>query len=293
MKRPTTVASGIEVRDLTFMYPGGERAAVDGVTFSVNPGEVLGLLGPSGAGKSTTQALMTGRLRGHKGSVQVLGVDPSSWGPEHYARIGVSFEQPASFPKLSGRENLAFFGSLYDRELRAVDELLGAVGLADDGDRRVDAYSKGMRTRLDFVRALLHGPDILFLDEPTSGLDPVSAARVRGLIRGERERGAAIVLSTHDMVTADEIADRVALIVDGRLAALDEPGNLKLAAGPRSVRVVYTSDTTRESREFDLDGIGHDEGFLDLLRSGVVETIHTTEPTLADVFIALTGRQLT
>ena len=184
------------------------------------------------------------------------------------------------------------FAGLHGGETEDPDALLDRVGLAEDGDKRVGEFSKGMRGRLTLARALLHRPELLFLDEPTAGLDPVTARRIRQVIREAREAGATIFLTTHDMVTADELCDRVAFLVDGRIAALDVPRALRLAHGRRVVRVEAMRDGTREAREFALDRLGDDPEFQTLLRSGGVETIHTLETTLEDVFVRVTGRRL-
>ena len=170
--------------------------------------------------------------------------------------------------------------------------LLDRVGLAQDADKRVGEFSKGMRGRLTLARALLHRPELLFLDEPTAGLDPVTARRIRQVIREARDAGATIFLTTHDMATADELCDRVAFLVDGGIAALDAPRALRLAYGRRVVRVEAMRDGTRAVREFALDGLADDPEFQTLLRSGDVETIHTLETTLEDVFVRVTGRRL-
>jgi fluoroquinolone transport system ATP-binding protein len=150
-----------------------------------------------------------------------------------------------------------------------------------------------MRGRLTLARALLHRPELLFLDEPTAGLDPGTARRIRQVIREARDEGATVFLTTHDMVTANELCDRVAFLVDGRIAALDQPRALRLAHGRRLVRVETAAQGVRAAREFPMDQLAENAEFVSLLRSGAVETIHTLETTLEDVFIQLTGRTLT
>lgn len=292
MSAAATSTAAIEVTDLRYTYPGARRPAVDGLTFTVGTGEIVGLLGPSGAGKSTTQRVLTGLVTRFDGAVTVLGRPVTLWGRALYERIGVGFELPNHFTKLTALENLRFFAALQPRP-RDPQELLAALGLADAAHDRVASYSKGMAMRLNLARALLGDPELLFLDEPTSGLDPVYARRVMDLVARERERGCTVVLTTHDMTVADQLCDRVAFVVDGRLAALDSPLGLKLAAGRRRVRL-GVRDRTGVLRDemFGLDGLADDRRFLDLLRSGRVETIHSTEPTLADVFATLTGRDL-
>jgi fluoroquinolone transport system ATP-binding protein len=147
-----------------------------------------------------------------------------------------------------------------------------------------------MRVRLNVARALLHRPDLLFLDEPTSGLDPVTARSIRALIANERERGATIFLTTHDMITADTLCDRVAFVVDGRIAACDRPRSLKLSNGPRRIRVEYRTNGELQSQVF---GVGEpDPELVRLLSSPGVETVHTTEASLDDVFVTVTGQLL-
>lgn len=283
----------IEVEDLDFTYPGNREPTLRGLEFQVRSGEILGFLGPSGSGKSTTQRILIGLLDGWRGSVRVRGRELGSYGTEYYEDIGVSFELPNHFDKLTGLENLRLFASLYRRETRDPLELLELVGLAADAGRRLSDWSKGMRMRLNFVRALLPDPGILFLDEPTTGMDPANARRIKDLIRELRERGRTVFLTTHNMTDADELCDRVAFIVDGELRAVDTPRNLKVGHGPRRVVVESRRDGGLDRAEFPLAGLGDNEPFRRLLRGADVETIHTQEPTLEDVFLARTGRSLT
>ncbi|WP_158896087.1 ABC transporter ATP-binding protein [Amycolatopsis anabasis] len=284
----------ITVEGLTFRYPGSAEPAVRGMDFEVRSGEVFGFLGPSGAGKSTTQKILIGLLTGHGGQVSVWGKDPAAWGPDYYQRVGVSFELPNNYLKLTARENLEFFGSLYNGPTRDPIELLDLVGLADDADTRVAKFSKGMQMRLVFVRALLHDPELLFLDEPTSGMDPTNARKVREIVLAEKARGKTVFLTTHDMATADALCDRVAFVVDGKIAALNSPKELKVERSQRSVRVEYRDHTgALAGRDFGLDGLADDLDFLAVLREKQVETIHSKEASLDDVFVETTGRSLT
>lgn len=283
----------IRARDLSFTYPKAAEPAVGGMDFTVRRGEIFGFLGPSGAGKSTTQKLLVGLLRGHRGDAQVWGRDPVAWGPGYYERIGVSFELPNHYQKLTGLENLRFFASLYGGATLDPMGLLDAVGLAGDANTRVGKYSKGMQMRLTFVRALINNPELLFLDEPTSGMDPVNARKIKDIVLDLKARGRTVFLTTHDMATADELCDRVAFVVDGRIVAHDTPTELKIARGQRLVRVQYREQNgLLESADFPMDGLAEDPAFHDLLRTHHVETIHSTEASLADVFVEVTGRAL-
>ncbi|MGV0643489.1 ABC transporter ATP-binding protein [Mycolicibacterium sp. XJ879] len=289
-----TATEVISVRGLTFTYPKSDISAVRGMEFTVDRGEIFGFLGPSGAGKSTTQKLLIGLLSGHGGEVSVWGREPAAWGRDYYERIGVSFELPNHYQKLSGLENLRFFASLYGVDTLDPMQLLDAVGLADDADVRVGNYSKGMQMRLTFARALLNDPELLFLDEPTSGLDPVNGRKVKDIVLDLKARGRTIFLTTHDMRVADELCDRVAFVVDGRIVAMDTPTELKIARSQRCVRVEYRGqDGTLETAEFGMDGLAEDSAFHAVLRNHHVETIHSREATLDDVFVEATGRRLT
>jgi fluoroquinolone transport system ATP-binding protein len=274
----------IGVRDMTFTYPAGDTPAVRGLSFSVGRGEIFGFLGPSGAGKSTTQKVLIGLLKGYEGDIEVMGRDLGSWGADYYERVGVSFELPNHYQKLSALENLNFFRSLYWKATEDSRELLDKVGLGGDADTRVSRFSKGMQIRLTFARALLHSPELIFLDEPTAGLDPANARKLKDIVLELKSGGRTVFLTTHDMTVADQLCDRVALI--------DSPRELKIRQGERKVRVEYRKNGRTETGEFSLDGLGSDEGFLGLLRREQIETIHTEEATLEDVFIQATGRSL-
>jgi fluoroquinolone transport system ATP-binding protein len=282
----------IRTEKFGFAYPGATLPAVCDLSFAVQRHEIFGFLGPSGAGKSTTQNVLIGLLSGYQGSVNVLGRDLRAWDRSYYRRIGVAFEAPNHYLKLTARENLQLFSGLHGGDTEDPVAMLERVGLRQDADTLVGEFSKGMRGRLTLARAFLHRPELLFLDEPTAGLDPVTARRIRHVIREARDAGATVFLTTHDMVTADELCDRVAFLVGGQIAALDSPRSLRLAYGRRAVRVEAASDGRRIQREFLLGGLADSPDFLNLLRSGTVETIHTLETTLEDVFVQVTGRTL-
>jgi fluoroquinolone transport system ATP-binding protein len=282
----------IEVDGLRFAYPGASEPAVRDLEFRVEDGEIFGFLGPNGAGKSTTQKVLTGLFHDYQGKVSVLGREVRDWGADLYEQIGVGFELPVHYGRLTARENLHYFASLYEGETEGLDALLEQVDLSDKADVRVDRFSKGMRVRLSFARSILCRPKLLFLDEPTTGLDPVSARRIKDLILKQRERGATVFLTTHDMATADELCDRVAFLVDGRISLVDAPRELKVRYGEPRVRVEYRLDGTLETRDFALDGLADNNGFLAALREPALETIHTQETSLEDIFIRVTGREL-
>ncbi|MEE4275951.1 MAG: ABC transporter ATP-binding protein [Thermoleophilia bacterium] len=280
----------IEVDGVSYAY--GDREAVKGISFEVAPGEVLGFLGPNGAGKSTTIKILTGQLPAKSGVARVLGRDVRRDDPEIQRHIGVCFEEKNLYEAMTAEENLRFFASLFG--LKDVDTtgLLERVGLADRAKTRVAGFSKGMRQRLMVARALVNQPMVLFLDEPTDGLDPVSSKAIRGLIEEEARRGAAVLLTTHDMWEADELSHRVAFINEGQLYAVDTPESLKLRYGKRSVKVRARvgGEVVEDSVALDAEDTG--ERLKEAVAAEGLLTIHTEEATLESIFIQMTGRGL-
>ena len=280
----------ITVEHVSYTYAGTHAPAIRDLNFAIAPGEVFGFLGPSGAGKSTTQKILIGLLRGYHGQISVFGRDLRDWNSDYYERVGVSFELPNHFRKLTALENLAYFGALYRHPTRPPREVLALVGLEDAAAMPVAQFSKGMQGRLNLARALLHDPELLFLDEPTSGLDPSNAQRVKQLIRAQQAAGKTIFLTTHNMAVAEELCNRVAFIMDGALTLIDTPRALKLQYGAPRVCVEYQADRQLARAEFALADLGDNRAFLSLLRQGTVQTIHTQEATLEDIFIRVNGR---
>lgn len=282
--------AAIEVRDISYDY--GDVKAVRGISFDVQPGEILGFLGPNGAGKSTTIKMLTGQLTPKGGAARILGRDVTKDDPEIQAQIGVCFEEKNLYLNMSALENLDFFASLFGIKDANSMEVLRRVGLADRAKDRVSTFSKGMRQRMMISRAFINKPRILFLDEPTDGLDPVTSAAIRKTIKEEAERGAAVLLTTHDMFEADQLSDRVAFINDGQIVALDTAENLKLKYGTRSVKVrLRDGDRVREEHI----ALGDEDSgrrMAELTASPDLMTIHTEEATLEAIFIQLTGRGL-
>jgi fluoroquinolone transport system ATP-binding protein len=279
----------IGVRDLGFTYPGAARPALDGVSFEIAPGEVYGLLGPSGAGKSTTQRILMGLLKGYSGTVTAFDRPLGSIGREHYERIGVSFELPALYLRLTALENLRLFAALYTRPTRDPHDLLADVDLGDAADQRVETFSKGMKMRLNLARALLHDPELLFLDEPTTGQDPARARLTRDLIRRMKAQGKTIFLTTHNMNEAEEVCDRVGFLANGHIPVTGSPAELKRRFGQRVLEVAVAGPQGIVTRTFPMEGIGHNAEFLALLAGDSVISLHTLEASLDDIFIKATG----
>ncbi|MCB8942333.1 MAG: ABC transporter ATP-binding protein [Ardenticatenaceae bacterium] len=282
----------IRAENLTYQY--GELTAVDHVNFAVAEGEILGFLGPNGAGKSTTVKMLTGQLVPKAGQALLLGIDVARKPKDVQAQIGVCFELTNLYEQMSAVENLKLFARLFGVKDFDALAVLRRVGLESRAQDRVETYSKGMKQRLMIARALVNRPRILFLDEPTEGLDPTSAASIRNLILEERERGATVFLTTHDMLEADKLADRVAFINQGKIVALDTPPRLKQQYGKRLLRAeVETADGGTEVREIVLDRGDTPASVQQLFEKEKVVTIHSEEASLEDIFIEITGRGLT
>ncbi|MDX5801163.1 ABC transporter ATP-binding protein [Clostridioides difficile] len=279
----------IKVDDLSFSYT--ERDFLQNINFGVGKGEILGFLGPSGAGKSTLQKILIGMITNYGGSVIVNGVESKRHSNKFYENIGVDFEVPSLYEKLTAIENLKYFGSLYSKKLLSIDELLKSVGLENEANKRVSEYSKGMKSRLNFIKALLHNPDILFLDEPTSGLDPSNSKVMKDIILSEKSKGKTIILTTHNMLDATELCDRVAFIVNGKISALDTPHNLIMSKGAIKVRYTYFDNGEKTSECF-LNNTANDKNLNMLIEKNKLLSIHSSEPTLNDIFIEITGRNL-
>ena len=282
----------IRVENLRYRYPKTDKPALHDLNFDIAEGEIFGFLGPSGAGKSTTQKILYGLLKGYQGEVQVMGKELRDWGKDYFERVGVGFELPNHYLKLTGLENLSYFQSLYSTPTEDPQALLELVGLQEAAKIPVAQYSKGMQSRLTFVRALLNKPRLLFLDEPTSGLDPINARRVKDIILARRAAGATVFLTTHNMNVAEELCDRVAFITDGSIRAVGTPNDLKRLHGKRIVHVEYGPAGQLSRCEFPMDGLGHNQAFLGLLQRDDVHAIHSQEATLETVFIETTGRHL-
>jgi len=226
-KRMTMKA--IEVHDLSRDYNG--MRAVDGISFSVEPGEIFGFLGPNGAGKTTTIKILTGQLRPSAGWARVAGCDVVTERDSLKPQIGVVFEHQNIYERLSARDNLVFVARLYGINTGLVDEALAQVGLSDRSKEKTKNFSNGMKQRLLIARALLHRPKVLFMDEPTRGLDPNVARDIRGYISKLAEQGVTVFLTTHYMQEADRLCDRVAIIDQGHIVAIDSPERLKAEYG--------------------------------------------------------------
>jgi len=281
----------IVAEELTYWY--GDLVAVDHISFNVAQGEILGFLGPNGAGKTTTINMLTGQLKPKEGRAILLGMDVAKNVEKVQGEIGVCFEETNLYERMSAIENLKLFARLFGIHPFDAGDLLRRVGLAGREKDRVETYSKGMKQRLMVARSLVSRPRVLFLDEPTVGLDPTSSEAIRNIILEERERGATVLLTTHDMMEADKLSHRVAFINQGKIVALDTPHSLKQQYGKRALKAkVATESGELQDREVILDTPETPNAVHELFTQENVVTIHSEEATLEDIFISITGRSL-
>jgi ABC-2 type transport system ATP-binding protein len=279
--------SAITVRDLRKSY--GALEAVGGIDFDVQRGEVFGLLGPNGAGKTTTVEILEGYRTRDGGAVQVLGVDPATARGDWRERIGVVLQSSAMYETLTVTEMLRLFAGYY-REPRPVDEVVELVGLQEKRDERVRRLSGGQRRRLDLGLALIGDPELIFLDEPTTGFDPRARRNAWETIRGLRSLGKTILLTTHYLDEAEQLADRVAVLAHGRIVASGTPAELTGAAPATEIRyrengrevVLETDEPTR---------VLHDLTARALAERRELEGLQVRRPSLEEVYLSLTEEQ--
>jgi ABC-2 type transport system ATP-binding protein len=277
--------SAIVVEELQKSYGGHE--AVRGISFRINEGEVFGLLGPNGAGKTTTVEILEGYRERDGGRVDVLGFDPARAQPEYRERIGVVLQQSQLWANLTVGETHRLFAGYY-RQPRNVDEVIDLVGLAEKRDARVKTLSGGQKRRLDLGVALVGDPDLVFLDEPTTGFDPAARRAAWEMIRSLRSLGKTILLTTHYLDEAEQLADRVAVMREGRIVREGTPAELTGDASETEVRyrrngqevVVRTTDPTKLLHELTEQA---------LAEGRELEALTVRRPTLEDVYLALTG----
>lgn len=283
----------ITVKNLFYRYPKNKADTLRNISFEVKKGEIFGFLGPSGAGKSTLQKILTGTLPDYQGEVSVLDYSLNHLSNDYYNKIGVDFEFPNFYSKFTALENLNYFSSLYSQETLDPLPLLQRMDLQEDAQKPVARFSKGMKTRLGFIRCLLHDPDLLFLDEPTSGLDPTNARILKDIVKELKNAGKTIILTTHNMHDAEELCDRVAFIVDGEIRAMDTPAAFRHSSREKNVMYTFiTQKNIEEERVIPLNTLYSDPHFRAMSDADKVTRVHSSEQSLEDIFISITGRQL-
>jgi ABC-2 type transport system ATP-binding protein len=281
------VENVIEVKNLVKSF--GNKTALKDVSFSVKKGETIGFLGPSGSGKTTTIKILTAQLQPTGGDVKVFGTSLKKLkDPQYMKRIGVLTDNSGLYDRLTVYDNLALYCDLYEIDKRRIHEVLVDVNLVEEKKTRIQKLSKGMKQRVTLARAILHKPQLLFLDEPTSALDPVNTKHIHKGLKRLNAEGTTIFLTTHDMLEAEELCDRVAFLHNGEVRLFDAPEKLRsqhsdstvslLLKGQRKVVVETNEEGAKEIYNY--------------MKQGELLTIHSNEPTLGDLFVKLTGREL-
>lgn len=308
----------IEVQNLTKKF--GNFTAVDNISFDVQEGEIFGFLGPNGAGKSTTIRVLCTLARPTSGTARIAGHDLIK-DPENVRKnIGLVSEKMIMYEQLTAAENLRFFGQLHklprDKTERRIDELLGLVNMTQWKDTQVKKFSTGMRQRINVIRALLPEPKIVFMDEPTLGLDPQTTLAIREIIRDLNKKGTTVILTTHAMVEAEALSNRVAIIDHGKIAALDTPHGLKKLISNDGTKIVtmripnltpslagrigsldcIAGMTQEDAYDLKISARGSD-AIEKLVRTvlesgGKLDSVSTHEPSLEDVFLTVTGKEM-
>jgi ABC-2 type transport system ATP-binding protein len=277
--------TAVRVRELRKSY--GAHEAVRGIDFEIAAGEVFGLLGPNGAGKTTTVEILEGYRRRSGGEVEVLGEDPEKAGVAFRERVGVVLQSSSLYPNLTAREHLRVFAGYYAKP-RDVDEVVALVGLTEKADARVRTLSGGQKRRLDLGLALVGDPDLIFLDEPTTGFDPAARRNAWETVRGLRRLGKTILLTTHYLDEAEQLADRVAVLREGEIVSVGRPSDLTAGEVETEIRyrrngevvVVRTGEPTRVLHELTAEA---------LAEGRELEHLEVRRPTLEDVYLQLTG----
>jgi fluoroquinolone transport system ATP-binding protein len=276
------------ITNLSYRYPKQKKQVLEQVSLTIQEGTIFGLLGPSGAGKSTTQKILTKLLPNYQGDVHYFGQSLKTLSKRYYEEIGVGFEMPVHFNKLTGLENMRFFASLYEQKID-YQSLMIRVGLGEALHQQVGQYSKGMKMRLNFVKALLNNPKVLFLDEPTNGLDPSNARIIKDIILEEKAKGKTILITTHLMNDVEELCDDVAFIVKGKVIETASPKSLKLKYGKRELKIEYVDQNELKVALFPLDQLHLNQQFQTIVEKHKIVTMHSLETSLDKIFIDITG----
>lgn len=280
----------LKVDNLKMNY--GEKQALKGISFSVNKGEIFSFLGPNGAGKTTTIKILTGQLQASSGMAEIDSRDVFNQANEIKRIIGIAPEKTNLYERLTVEQNLMLFCRLYQVSSTNIDRFLKEVDLEDEKDNEVRRLSKGMKQRVLIARSLLHKPQFLFLDEPTSGLDPRSANQIHKMLKSLNSQGMTIFLTSHNMEEVDKLSDRVAFIDNGKIMADGNPEELKLKYASTGIEVVVKNNGAFSKKKLSMDNEADIKRIYEFMKEKKIKTIHSCEPSLADIFNKVTGRNL-
>ncbi|MFN2362892.1 MAG: ABC transporter ATP-binding protein [Halarsenatibacteraceae bacterium] len=284
----------INIENLKKTYD--QRVALQGISFQVKPGEIFGLLGPNGAGKTTTIKILTGQRQSDSGKALLFETEVFGNQEQLLKKVGIVPEDANLYERLTIEQNLNFFRKLYQCSDELIDYYLEKVGLIAEKDTKIKNLSKGMKQKVLLVRALIHQPEILILDEPTSGLDPGSAKSIHNILFDLKSEGITVLLTSHNMEEVDKLCDNVGFLNQGEMVAKGKPMDLKLNYSEDKVKVLYYQKNSEENKLLEeilnLDNPDTGEFIADLIKDKRIKSIHSLEPTLADIFVKLTGRNL-
>ena len=271
----------------------GNKKVLDDVSFTVEDGEIFGLLGPSGAGKTTLIRVLTGQLRFEEGQALIMGKKVTELSGQDKKSFGIMMDDFGLYERMTCYQNLRVFADIYDVGDDAIRSVLSEVKLLDSEKKAVSKLSKGMKERLRLARALLCHPKVLFLDEPTSGLDPQTSSEIHEIIKKRKEAGTIIFLTTHNMTEAEKLCDHLVLLNEGKIVEGGSPKELCLRYNHQKTIEVHTQDGKEVSFEMGKEDLEKTaEKIAEILRDGNLSTIHSKEPNLETVFMELTGRKL-
>lgn len=278
----------IKVKNLKKDFGG--KVALKDISFSIKKGEIFGFLGPSGAGKTTTIKILTGQLKPSCGEAEVFNRSVLSFNKDIFKHIGILTDNSGLYDRLTVYDNLELFARLYEVNKVRIFEVLEQVNLKSDAKTVVKKLSKGMKQRVVLARAILSKPDLLFLDEPTAALDPSNCHQIHNVLRELNKSGTTIFLTTHNMEEADKLCHRVAFLNEGTISALDTPENLKIKYAEDSIEVLLNVEERKKVIiPKNLEGA---EKIKEWMSKGQLISIHSKEPTLEQIFLKLTGREL-
>ncbi len=277
----------IQCQDLRKSYD--THAVLKGIDLGIPKGSIFGLLGPSGAGKTTLIKILTGQIRYDSGNVKVFEKEPACLSGRDKKKFGIMMDNFGVYERFSCGDNLSVYADIYGVSHDRIWHILKEVGLEDALKKSASDLSKGMRARLQLARAFIHAPEIIFLDEPTSGLDPQTMRGIHRIIQEKKDAGCTIFLTTHNMEEASKLCDKVALLNEGEIIEEGKPEDICRRYDHQKKIKIHLSD----GKDIELDRQETAAGRIsELLRARMLETIHSTEPTLESVFLELTGRNL-
>ena len=272
----------IETRQLQMSFQ--QHMVLKGIDLTIKQGEIFGLIGPSGVGKTTLINILTGQLVPTSGEAFVFGCDTKQLGDKEYSQMGMVFDVPGLFERLSCEQNLSIFADIYGIDKKRISHVLEKVNLTASAKTKVSRLSKGMRQRLIIARAILHSPKLLFLDEPTSGLDPLSTSDIHKLILSLKESGTTIFLTTHKMDEAMSLCDRVALLSEGVLIENDAPDEICRKYNLENSLHILLKNGERVILPNTADS---QETISEYMKNEQIVSIHSSEPNLEDVFLSV------